>query len=193
MDVEENNWDFEGIVAAEKVPASALRSISQGAQHVCEYGGEAVPRTVVEVVERARECIGAKHKYALLFEQNTEMEAELVKARIAKGTTRELFAKAESRIRTQKAWSDQVQLALEKITGESSKIGVNLSAHAVAVEKTFTAERALDHCVNMTLRQRPNRGKSRRPIVGTLLRQQDDCLWKVESRFGCYSPRSLQH
>lgn len=64
MDGEEDNRDVECTVTAEEAATSGIRNKLREVQRVCDDSGEAVPTTIVEVVELAREGINAKRKNA---------------------------------------------------------------------------------------------------------------------------------
>lgn len=56
------------MVSAKEVASSGMRGKLQEVQCVCENSGEAVPTTIVEVVELARVGVEAKRKNATLSE-----------------------------------------------------------------------------------------------------------------------------
>lgn len=93
----ENEWDFEGTMTADEDATSGIREKLQEVQHVCEHECEAVPTTIVDEVELARESNDAKRKNATMPSQKTDLEAELAEIKAAKRATR-------SKITTLKDW-----------------------------------------------------------------------------------------
>lgn len=85
-------------------------------------------RTIVKEIELAREGIDVKHSNATLFERKTHREAELEEDLAVKGLIRGQVARAERRMTALKAYLDEAQLALEKLTGRLSRAEANLQA-----------------------------------------------------------------
>lgn len=75
MHSDENKSDVEGIITGKETTSSIFGGKFRVVQRICQVGGDAVPTTVVEVVELAREGAEAKRKNETLSEQNTNIGA----------------------------------------------------------------------------------------------------------------------
>lgn len=73
IDNKEDNRNFEGMVTAEGVATSGIRGKLRVIQCVSEKSGEAVPTTILEVIELNREGIEIKRKNATSSGQITDM------------------------------------------------------------------------------------------------------------------------
>lgn len=121
IDDEEENWDFENMVAAEIVASSGLRGKLLEVQRICEDGDEAVPTTILEVVELACDGIKMKHKSVALTDQNMDLEAELLEARAVGGTMFGQLARSKLQRTALQMQLADAHSALEKLVGKASR------------------------------------------------------------------------
>lgn len=126
MDEGEENRDFKSIVAAKEVASSGLNGKLRAVLRVSENGGEAVPTTIVEVIELGCGGVKMKRKNTALSDQNTDMERELVKACAVEGIIRRQLAEAERRTTALKTQSADPKLELEKLAAEMFRTEANL-------------------------------------------------------------------
>lgn len=77
--VEENDEDlnFDGMVSVDEVAASGLQEKLREIQRLCEESGEAVPVTVVEVVDLARVVVETKRENAAFAEGRAKALTEI--------------------------------------------------------------------------------------------------------------------
>lgn len=79
----------------------------------------AVSTTTVNAIELATNGIEMKCKNPTVSSRQTDLEAELVKIRVARRTMRSQITAAESWINTLKAQLTDARMALDKLTSES--------------------------------------------------------------------------
>lgn len=83
---EEDSWEFKGLVATKDVAASGVCGNLREVQHVCMKEGDAVPTTVIKVVEVACGDTETRRKKAKLTGWKTYLQARVVQARAARFT-----------------------------------------------------------------------------------------------------------
>lgn len=77
-DVEDDTWDIESKMTAEKVATSGICGKMPEVQRVCKDGGETAPTTHVDVIELACAGIEARRKRATMLSRQADFETELV-------------------------------------------------------------------------------------------------------------------
>lgn len=100
MDDEEDNWGFDGMVAAEYIATSGICGTLREVHRVCEDDGDAVSTTIVDVFELAGKGIEAKRKHEAMSGRQTNLEAELVDIWDARHTISRQIAAAEERVKS---------------------------------------------------------------------------------------------
>lgn len=133
------NWNFGGVVSANKVDLSSFRGKLPERRPVYLGDGKAVLQTAAGVDVLVCEGIELKRKNAVLFDQNANMRARLVKAQAVGGKMRLQLVVAQHRITALKTQLANANLAFEKLSGEMSSTKADLRAQGVAAEETFGA------------------------------------------------------
>lgn len=87
----------------------------------------------------------------MLTEQSQDVKAKFVDARAAKSTMGKQSTGPEPRRTTAKTQFDEAQLALEKLTGESSKTDAYLWTHVVILRRCSTWRDSASSVLNMIL------------------------------------------
>lgn len=103
----DNNWNFEDMVTAKEIATTEVCGKLLEVQCVRDKSGDAVPTTIVDVVELNRECTETERKNATLSDQNTDMVANVVEICDAGRTMCGRLAAAEDHMRRRtRFWSE---------------------------------------------------------------------------------------
>lgn len=147
IDDEKDSRVSEGMMTVEEVATSGILGKLRGAQHACEKGGEAMPTTIFDVDELARESIKIKRKNAALTDQDTDMDAESVKTGTAGSKMSGQIIVTEDRVRALKMQLADAQLALKKMAYEPSITEANLWAKIKAVAELLDVKKVRAACL----------------------------------------------
>lgn len=98
----EDNWGFEGMVSGDMVAASRARDKLKEILQLCEDGEEAVPKSVVEVIELSWKVVDTKHNNAKLSDRTTDLESEMENVRSLEQLVHINLETASERVKT---WS----------------------------------------------------------------------------------------
>lgn len=131
------------MVAADEVKSTFdIYNKLREATRVCQVGSVAVPMTIVDAIDLARESAEMDRKYAKLFEQNKDMKAELVKTHAAEDKIRGQIGAAKSQVKAPRGQLSNDKTAFEKSTSDLSETKTNLCAPVVVVEKSIGVKKA---------------------------------------------------
>lgn len=86
MDDGENDCDIGGMVTANEVTTSGIRGKLREVQRVCEDGSAAIPTTIVELIELARENVKIIPKILTSFHRKRGKNDKFMKARVDEST-----------------------------------------------------------------------------------------------------------
>lgn len=182
-DDEKDNLDFEGMLAAEEVAASDVCGKLREGQCISENGGDAVPTTLVDVVELVREGIETNRKNTTLSSRQTDLEAKLVEIRAAGHTMRAQNTAGHGRIKAPETQLTNALFALERLPDESFWTEAELRSRMVAIEESFEAEKAhIDAFIRKLateaekMQQLLNGRRETRQTESRSLAEDEDCL-----------------
>lgn len=116
---EENNWGFEGTVTAKKRTTSSIRGKTGEVQPVFEKAVEAVPTTIVDVIELASERIEVKRQNTRMYDRQTGLKVQRVKTLDAKRSMCGQITAAKDGIEVLTTQLADERLALENLANES--------------------------------------------------------------------------
>lgn len=118
---EEDNWNFEEMVSVGEAAAPGVRDMFGKIQLICEEGGEALPTTVVEVIELAREVDETKRIHAVLVKLHSWTLKELYSSQAAERLVRKDLETSNAKLTTLRARLDVVSTLLTKAQEVAAK------------------------------------------------------------------------
>lgn len=112
---EGENWEFKGMVSVDEAAAAGARGKLRELQRICKNGGEAVPTTVVEVIELARDVVGTKRDCAAWVRTHSGILEELDSSQAAERLGRKDRETSNAQLTTLRARLVVVLASLEKV------------------------------------------------------------------------------